>query len=212
MVKAIADYRRSEIVEAAISTLVKHGLSNLSYDLVAEEAGTSRQLIRHYYPTADQLMIEVCDYLANAYHEVLGIAIAEFDQTQRLNLFLDFFFDLLKDPRLQKPDDNQYYDALIALACRSDKLKQGLRDHYASLRNAFANEVKISHPELQIEACDEVAHLFVSIMYGHWKMVANLGFSESLNQSARDAVQRLIQSYRQNYKNPVDQNFEKKGL
>lgn len=208
MVKAIADYRRSEIVEAAISTLVKHGLSNLSYDLIAEEADTTRQLIRHYYPTSETLMIEVCDYLAGVYHELLGVAITEFDQTERLDLFLDFYFGLLDDTRLQKPKDDQYYDALVALACRSEQLKQNLHDGYTSLRNAFTNEVKISYPELQIGACDEIAHLFVSLMYGHWKMVANLGFSEKLNQGARDAVERLIQSYRQNYTNPVDIRFE----
>lgn len=211
MVKAIADYRRSEIVEAAISTLVKHGLSNLSYDLIAEEADTTRQLIRHYYPTSENLMIEVCDYLAGVYHELLGVAITELDQTERLDLFLDFYFGLLDDTRLQKPKDDQYYDALFALACRSEQLKQNLHNQYTSLRNAFTNEVKISYPELQIEACDEIAHLFVSLMYGHWKMVANLGFSEKLNQGARNGVERLIQSYRQHYTNPVDIRFESEG-
>jgi hypothetical protein len=39
-------------------------------------------------------------------------------------------------------------------------------------------------------------------MYGHWKMVATLGFSEDYNRVTREAVDRLIASYVQNYHDP----------
>ncbi|MGY9050123.1 MAG: hypothetical protein ACKVKF_24600, partial [Rhodobacterales bacterium] len=50
-------------------------------------------------------------------------------------------------------------------------------------------------PSLSRSACHEIGYLFVTLIYGHWKMVASLGFSENNNRVAREAVDRLIASY-----------------
>ena len=39
-------------------------------------------------------------------------------------------------------------------------------------------------------------------MYGHWKMVATLGFSPSHNSVTRAAVDRLIESYVERWDDP----------
>ncbi|MGY9047205.1 MAG: TetR family transcriptional regulator, partial [Rhodobacterales bacterium] len=81
MVKPIADIRRPAIVQAAIRTIGKHGLPTPSYDLIAQEAEMSRQLVRHYFPNPEELMVSVCDGLAAAYEEALAEGILNADKS-----------------------------------------------------------------------------------------------------------------------------------
>lgn len=204
MVTPISDVRKPAIVQAAIRTIGKHGLPIPSYDLIAEEAEMSRQLIRHYFPDPEALMVSVCDGLAASYKEALMQGILKADRTERLPMFLDFYFDFLAGEGLAKPADDQVYDAMFSLAAASEKVRKNLHDQYALLQFTIAHEVQISHPTLSQPACREIGYLFVAIMYGHWKLVATLGFSPDHNAVARSAIDRLIASYRDHYDNPDD--------
>jgi hypothetical protein len=42
---------------------------------------------------------------------------------------------------------------------------------------------------------DGVGYLFVSLMYGHWKMLATLGFSDNWNRVSRETMDRLVGFY-----------------
>ncbi|WP_172670671.1 TetR/AcrR family transcriptional regulator [Labrenzia sp. DG1229] len=56
--------RRAQAIQGAFDALKSHGLGELSFDLVASKSGMSRQLVRHYFPDHEALMIAVCDHLA----------------------------------------------------------------------------------------------------------------------------------------------------
>ena len=202
MVRPISEIRRPEIVRATIDALGKKGLPQLSYDTIAGEADMSRQLIRHYFPDPEELMVSVCDALAALYKDLLTQGILEANTAQRLPMFLDFYFGLAAPANLRKPQDDQVYDALMSLAAGSDAVKSSLRDQYQLLQFTVAHEVQISHPGLSQRACAEIGYLFVSLMYGHWKMVASLGFDPAMNAVSRSAMDRIIQSYLDRYDDP----------
>ncbi|MEO3389007.1 hypothetical protein [Mesorhizobium sp. CAU 1741] len=202
MPKPISEVRKPEILEAAFQAIKKHGLPMPSYDHISKEADMSRQLIRHYFPTPESLMVALADALASKYRELLTTGILEAKATERLSLFLDFYFNFLSRKDLKKPADDQVYDALFSLAAGSSALKMNLHDQYSELQWTIAYEVQISNPGLSQNACREIGHLFVSLMYGHWKMVASLGFSESYNKVTRAALDRIIQSYLARYDDP----------
>ncbi|PYE84736.1 TetR/AcrR family transcriptional regulator [Pseudoroseicyclus aestuarii] len=193
MTKPIAEVRRPEIIEGALRAIAKNGLPSLSYDLIAGEAEMSRQLIRHYFPSPEAMMVSVCDRLAARYRELLSQGILETRRAQRLDLFLDFFFGVLDG--LEKPADEPVYDALLSLATGSDKIRTALHDQFQLLQEVVAMELQVSRPQLDQPACTEIAHLFVSLLYGHWTMVGSLGFSSEMNRTAREAITRLIDSY-----------------
>jgi AcrR family transcriptional regulator len=202
MPKPISEVRKPEIVEAAFSAILKNGLPLISYDLIAQEADMSRQLIRHYFPDPVELMVAVCDRLAAAYRDCLMKGILNAQSPTRLKTFLDFYFDFLSDRDLAKPVDDNVYDAMFALASTHPGIRQNLHDQYNLLQYTIAHEVQVSHPQLNQKACLELGYLFVSLMYGHWKMVATLGFSRSHNAVTRAAVDRLIDSYVERYDDP----------
>lgn len=202
MAKKIAEIRRPEIVAALYDAVKDVGISLPSYDQVAQRGEMTRQLVRHYFPDPEDLAVALCDHLAAVYKDCLMRGIIAADDSRRLGVFLDFYFDFLAEKDLAKPRDDQVYDALFALAGSSRRVRENLRDQYSLLQMTVAHEIQISHPHIPQSACRELGFMLVAIMYGHWKLVASLGFSESYNRVSREALDRLIESYANRYQDP----------
>ncbi|WP_299733069.1 TetR/AcrR family transcriptional regulator [uncultured Tateyamaria sp.] len=184
---------RVRIIEGAFKALNKEGLPPLSYDRIAAEAGVSRQLVRYHYEDPETLMVAICDFLANAYREALLQNAAQLVGSARLEMFLDFYFDLIDG--VGKPRDDAVYDAMMSIAAGSLRVRENLRGQYVLLGQVLSHEFQLAHPELGKQSSEELSYLFVALMYGHWKMVASLGVSSGHNQLTRNAMDRLIQSY-----------------
>lgn len=120
----------------------------------------------------------------------------------RLDFILDFYFDLV--PEAPKPRDDQAYDAMMAYAAGSPRVRENLRDQYLLLGQVLAIEVRIVHPHLTLDQCHEISWLFTCLMYGHWKMVASLGLSEEHKRISRRAVERIIALYATEGPRPKD--------
>lgn len=185
--------KRAQIIDAAFSALMKSGLPPLSFDAVAAEAGMSRQLVRYYFDNAEDLMMELCDRLADTYRQALVDNATRLEGPDRLAMFLNFYFDLLDGA--PKPKDDQAYDAMMSLATGAPRIRDHLRGQYTLLGQVLAHEFKVAHPSLSLRSCEELSYLFVCLMYGHWKMVATLGCSTDHNRITRNAMDRLIRDY-----------------
>jgi len=188
------EVKKEAIIDAAFQELMEGGLPALSYDLVAGRSGLSRQLIRYYFPNRDELMIALCDRLALAYRQALVALASKPDISDRLNMILDFYFDLLDEN--SKPRDDQVYDAVMCFSAGNDIVRNNLRTQYGMLGNVVSQEITIKYPGISSQDADQLSYLFVCLMYGHWKMVASLGTSEEHKFITRRAVDRLIASYR----------------
>ncbi len=167
-----------------------------SYSQIAEASHSSRQLIRYYFDDPEDLMCEVCDLLAEAYRMALVKGVETLTGPKRLQFIFDFYFDLAEGVR--KPHDDRSYDAAMAFAAGSERIRTNLRGQYTLLGQVLQLEVKMQYPDLSLEDCAEISYLFVCVMYGHWKMVGSLGISEDHNLIARRAMDRIITSYANN--------------
>jgi len=188
-----ADDKRNAIVRAAFDVLQQQGLQALSFSVVAERSGLSRQLVRYYYPDLDALMVGVCDYLADLYRTSLINGVSGLDRANRLDFFLDFYFDLLDSPR--KPRDDKAYDACFAYAAGSEGVRDNLRTQYGLLGQVLSHEIELRYPGMTTAEALALSYLFVCLMYGHWKMVATLGHDQNHKHITRDAMSRLLASY-----------------
>jgi len=184
---------REVILSGAFDALMRHGLPMLSYDRIAEAAGLSRQVVRYHFPDPEDLMVGLCDKLAATYTDALITNAVTLEGPSRIEMFLDFYFDMLSD--VPKPRDDAVYDALMSFAAGSPKVRAALRGQYSLLGQVLSHEFRVAYPALSREAAGELSFLFVSLMYGHWKMVASLGLSETHNEVTRQGMERLIRSY-----------------
>jgi AcrR family transcriptional regulator len=185
--------QKREIVEASRTLLSETGPPHLPYTRLAEASGVSRQLIRYYFADPEDLLCDVCDLLAEAYSMALVNGVDRLTGPKRLDFIFDFYFDLVDD--LRKPRDDQAYDAMLAYAAGSGRVKAKLRGQYTLLGQVLQLEIKMAHRALALDDCAEIGYLFVCIMYGHWKMVATLGISTDHRIIARRAIDRIIASY-----------------
>lgn len=190
-----AQSRKTDIVLGTFEALKKHGLPHISYDRIAKEAGVSRQLVRYHFPDPEALMLMVCDHMAGTYRDALTRTAGTLEGPARVEMFLDFYFDLLDGTA--KPRDDQVYDAMMSLSAGVPSIRNELATQYGLLGHVLCQEFAVQFPELEGQAAEELSYLFVSLMYGHWKMVASLGFSEDHRMVTRRAMDRLIRSYRQ---------------
>lgn len=202
--KPKSEIRRPQIVRSLYLAIQEHGVALPSYDQIAQHGDATRQLIRHYFANSEDLAIALCDYLADSYRELLSQGILKADKSERLKTFLDFYFDFLAEDGLAKPADDSVYDALFAYARSSERVRRNLHDQYTLLQMTISHEIQISHQTLPAQGCRELGYLMVSMMYGHWKMVASLGFSEEYNRVTREAIDRLIESYVARYVVPEE--------
>lgn len=185
--------KKRQIVEAAFDVLMHEGLPAVSYERVARGLGQTRQGIRYHFPEPSDLALALCDYMAERYRELLVSGASNLPSAQRLDFFLDFYFDLLPD--YPKPRDDQVYDAMFSLATDDPLVRKNLNGQYSLLGQVVSNEVQVQHPSLSRRDCEEISYLFVSLMYGHWKMAASLGMSEKHKTICRNALSRIIASY-----------------
>lgn len=165
----------------------------------------SRQLIRHYFPDDEDMVLGLCEALQNAYRDCLvQTAIAAVDG-RRLQVFIDFLFDLMRERGLPKPADDNIFDAIFSYANTHEKVRDKLHAGYEIVQMTMAHEIQVTHPNLPQSGCNELGYLIVATMYGHWKMVKTVGFPEGHSRIARDAVNRLIDSYVANYIEPEEE-------
>lgn len=190
-----AKEKTTAILQAATRLLASKGLQELSFEKIAVEAGLSRQLVRYYYTDLEALMVDLADHLADEYRESLVSGIVNVAQVERLEFFIDFFFDLSQIHSM--PIDLEVYDALIAFSVGSERLRDRMRAQYQTLGKVMSHELAIAHPELNGHACEELSFLFVSAMHAHWSFVASLGYSRQHSELARKAFRRLVDSYLQ---------------
>ncbi len=185
--------KRAAIVRAAFAVLMSDGVQALSFEAVARSAGLSRQLIRYYFRDPEALMVALCDHMAELYRDALVSGVTRIEDGNRLDFFLDFYFDLLGNPR--KPRDDQAVEAVFAFAAGSVPVRSALRQHYGRLGQLVAHEIAVQHPSLSLDECGELSWLFVCLLHGHWRMVATLGHAEEHRHITRRAMDRLIDSY-----------------
>ena len=185
--------KKPQILDATAALLSQRGLQALSFENVANEAGLSRQLVRYYYTDLDDLMVDLSDHLAAMYREILVGGILKVGKVERLDFFLDFFFDLIADHPM--PVNLETYDALVAYSVGCDRLRERMCDQYRTLGHAVVNELHIAYPEMSVAAGEELSFLFTSMMHAHWSFVASLRHSREHGKLARRAIERLIRSY-----------------
>lgn len=204
MAKKISEIRRPEIIEALQKSILSDGISVPSYDQIAKHGEMSRQLIRHYFPNEEEMMLALCEALEHVYRDCLVKTAIAVGDGNRLPVFIDFLFDILRSRGLPKPADDKIYDAIFSYANTHKLVKDKLHAGYELVQMTLAHEIQVTHPTLPQRGCNELGYLIIATMYGHWKMVTTVGFSENYSNIARDAMDRLIASYAENYVEPEE--------
>jgi len=92
--------RQQQLLAAALNVVARRGLSGITVNDIADEAGCSYGVIAFHFKTKERLLLEVLDFLASHYEDLWRETIrnAPEDPARRLQLLVDVDFD----PRVAK--------------------------------------------------------------------------------------------------------------
>lgn len=85
---------RDDILRAAISEFVSHGLSGARVDAIAERTKTSKRMIYYYFGSKEQLYVEVLERLYGDIRRTEGLLqLSELEPREALQRLVEFTFD-----------------------------------------------------------------------------------------------------------------------
>ncbi len=177
---------RERILEGGRRAFIAGGFRGTSVPSIAAEAGVSVGLIYRYFPSKEELFLELClsgtpEELA---HLAEGIAPIE-DPVERLTVAIDSYFDALFDA-IGAPLVLQ----ALAAAPADDRIREALRRRGDDLRGfsaAFTRDA-IARGELPPDAnVDEIAATTTMLLDG-----ALVAVAEQAGSLDRDAVRDRI--------------------
>ncbi len=88
--------RRSQLLEIGLQLLLNEPLDNLTVDRVASEAGVSRGLVFHYFPSVRELHLAALAEAATVMATAVGDAAVHVEADERLRRGLDAFIGYIE--------------------------------------------------------------------------------------------------------------------
>ncbi len=187
---AHAEAMREQILEGGRRAFIAGGFRGTSVPSIAAEAGVSVGLIYRYFPSKEELFLELCIAGTPAELEELAENLAPIDDpVERLTVAIDSYFDAL----LQAIGAPLVLQALAA-APADERIRVALRRRGDDLRGFSAAFVRdaIVRGELPADAdVDEIAAATTMLLDGALVAVAEQG--ESMDRDEiRDRVVRTV--------------------
>jgi AcrR family transcriptional regulator len=132
---ALAERRREVLIKAGYAEILEKGLSNLTIDAVVERAGSSKGGALYYFPTKDDLLFAVLEWLlAELERTLTDVARSDAPAARRLGSEIEVLF--------HSADVNRkLYRVLfdyVALASRTEQYRQLLSRFLESCRRRDA--------------------------------------------------------------------------
>ncbi len=185
---SLAEVRRPQILDAFEACLIKYGVEGATLDRVAEEAGATRGLVRHYLGNRDQVLRALGEHVRDRYSAWLQDLVAANGTRGRLQAVLDAF--LTGDvPR----DLYMVTDALFSAAVRDPVVAGVLRDTYTEFERTIDAELAAAFPKADPKARRQVAFAILCLAFAVSDFRA-MGFPADRSTAARAAADRLVQS------------------
>jgi TetR/AcrR family transcriptional repressor of bet genes len=176
--------RRTQLIEAAISSLHDYGYADTTVARIAKKAGVSSGIVHHYFNGKDDLLFATMQYMLRELRaETLKRLKQAANPRERLSAIIEANFA----PSQYSPDVMTAWLALYGSARQSAHLTRILRLYDARLKSNLRHALR----QLTDEATAEELGIGVSALIdGVWLRAALLG--DTYN---RETAIHLVQSY-----------------
>lgn len=182
-----------KIVKAAKRVFLRAADSGFSMRNVAREAGMSMGAVQHFFPTREELMAAMLEYVVNEYEAAYERVFSElpFNGEARLLGVIDY---LVVD--ITRAQTRQFFFALWALSCHSSFAAALVERMYSHHRRNLAAFVGAARPAFSEEKCLEAAVEIAALIDGLMLFTApgskHFASRAALARTVRAAVQKLL--------------------
>ena len=188
----IDESRREEILEAFERCVIREGFSRASLQMVANEAGLPRSLVRYFVGNrGDMVSLLISRVVDRANDALAQLSISKAEPT--LSELLDFLFD----GAFLSNTTNSVVDQLWAFSVSDESVREELRGMYLTLRNMLVKQMTEGNLGGSMAERTTVAQLLLSMAYGEtcfdW-----LGMKSGKKGSARKLAEVIVTGLKSN--------------
>ncbi len=185
---SLKDARRKEILDAYGRCIARHGVAGTTLELIAEEAGLARALIRHNVGNKDEILDAFVErYLATATAETDEL-FESLPEKKRIETMIGWLFD----PAYSDAQAVNVSNALFMAAVERPSLAKPLRQWTADFTQRMEAELSDAYGESSARV-EAVAAGIVAIYY-NFESLALLGDLPRLRKTSEGAARLLAQS------------------
>jgi len=183
---SLADKRRPELLDAYARLLSRHGPDGATLDRIAEEAGVTRALVRHYLGNREQVDRALAEHLRDRYVAwFLGLGAGR-PPEERLPVILQALFE-----KETADSPARVVDALLGGTGEDPILRARLREMYLELEHLLDAELAAARPRALPTERRWVAYA-VMCLAGMNRSLIELGFPSERSRGARACAEELI--------------------
>jgi AcrR family transcriptional regulator len=190
--KSLAEQRCTDILEAFERCIEKYGFAESSLERVAEEAGKSRNIIRHYIGNRDQLIATYVRHVVDKLRLMATEISTTFPKEQLIPYVLDYLFWEHIDDEEDDPV-GRTISGLWQAKQNNRAAQQILLDFYRDFEDIFTQGLAQLYPRARPAQCLVVAYAIICLAESNWVLL-DLGITRSHNKMARQSVETLLRS------------------
>lgn len=187
--KSLEKIRTQQLLDAFIACIPENGVDGTSLEKIAEKAGVTRSIIRHYIGNREVLIAELIDH-------IIQTSLVEFDQilndpqksmVERLNI-------ALFAPRDNWQTDKIILNELVNAKEQSPAIQKRIAGLFETMIDRLTTTLHKEMPQRSREAAHELAYILFCISMSQDTMVW-MGISPSTTRYGPSFANQLIQTY-----------------
>lgn len=185
--KNLTAERTDEILDAFARCMVKYGL-DASLEQVAEEAGMTRSIIRHYIGNREEVVNRLMERIAEEYLLELSEAEKTIPHDQMIAVTLDYLF---RDAPGYDDYDKLIIGVMMTARERYPQAKHTLMTMLNQLVDMFAADLMEVYPQAGELRCRETAYNIMCLAMSNESFLW-IGMNQAYNLAARAGAEALL--------------------
>jgi len=182
--------RTAQILDAFERCVARNGLEGSSLELVAEEAGVKRSILRHYVGNRDDLVRALGERVVAKYQQHVEGSLGQLPDRGRISKLLEFFFP---DEPFESAEATLVVESLIAAADQYPRIRELMTNYVEQLVTTTSGQLRREFPDATRKQCWAVAYGIVCICFNQ-ESLTPLRLEDKFLQSARTCAKTLIDS------------------
>jgi AcrR family transcriptional regulator len=187
--KDLTEERTEEILDAFARCMVKYGL-DASLEQVAEEAGMTRSIIRHYIGNREEVVNRLIERISQEYLRELQEAGTHIPQAQMIEATLDYLFNT--EPGYDDYD-KLIIDVMMTAKERYPQAKQSLIMMLDELVILFTKDLRLAYPQADEARCQQVAYSILCLAMSNESFLW-MGMNQAYNIAVRSSAEALLKT------------------
>ena len=190
--KNLIEQRQVEILDAFERCLLKFGLEECTLERVAQEAGKSRNIIRHYIGNRDDLIAAFVERILVRIKQIAADILAGTPKQKLIPKVLDFLF---QERSADDPPDlgERMLGAMWRIREQSPLTQQALLNFYREFEKILTDGLTRLYPSVPAAKCQEAAYSIICLAESNW-VLGTVGLDNSHTHMVRRSAEYLLQS------------------